>query len=323
MPDGTASHGASGAWSGPTYYGRSQLKAAPFNVYAVGGYVFLAGLSGGSMIVSTIAEAAGHDGGVGRRGRLLSLLAPTIGSAVLVWDLHTPQRFYNMMRVAKRTSPMSIGTWVLLGFAAFAMPAAAAELGAPYVRRAGLLRRIARVASMPAAVFGAGLGTYTAALLAATSTPLWAAAPRSLAVRFARSSIAAGASALSLTEATPRTRRALDAVSLIALTTEAVAASVSHRTYRRAGVASALDSPSGRVEHWGAHIAGTIAPAILKAAALALGSRRGRVLSGLGSLAAVAGSATFRVSIMAAGNVSASDPAISFRFAQPENLPRT
>ena len=309
------------AWQGPTYYGRNQLKAAPFNNFAVGGYVFLAGLSGGSMVVSTIADLAGHQGGVGRRGRLLATLAPTIGSAVLVWDLHTPQRFMNMMRVAKRTSPMSIGTWILLSFSACAMPAAAAEIAADRTPWPGLLHRLARVASVPGAVFGAGIGTYTAALLAATSTPLWAAAPRALAVRFASSSIAAGASALCLGENDPATRRALDAVAVVALATEAAAATVSHRIYEARGVGDALRSRPGLIEHWGAHVAGTLVPAALKAVAV-LAGRRGRLASRLGSVLAVAGSGAFRISIMAAGDVSARDPNISFRFSQPENLPK-
>jgi hypothetical protein len=29
-------------WTGPTYYGRSQLKASPFENPVVGGYIFLA-----------------------------------------------------------------------------------------------------------------------------------------------------------------------------------------------------------------------------------------------------------------------------------------
>jgi formate-dependent nitrite reductase membrane component NrfD len=325
MPDGSTrpEPDPSKAWDGPTYYGRPQLKPAPFNNYVVGGYIFLAGLSGGSMIVSTIAEQAGHHDGVGRRGRFLSLLAPTIGSAMLVWDLHTPQRAMNMMRVAKKTSPMSIGTWILLSFTAFAMPAAAAEIAANYVKPSGLLRRLARIAAVPAALFGTGLGTYTAALLAATSVPLWAAAPRSLASRFASSTVATGASALSLGEGNPRTRRALDIVTLAALGVELMAAHQSHKTYERTGVAGALDSPAGRVEYWGGHVAGTMVPAGLKAAAVLLGPKRGRWLSRIASVAAMAGSATFRISIMEAGNISATKPDISFRFSQPENLPKT
>ena len=41
-----------GAWQGPTYYGRSQLKPAPFENWVVGGYIFLAGLSGGAAVAA-------------------------------------------------------------------------------------------------------------------------------------------------------------------------------------------------------------------------------------------------------------------------------
>ena len=44
-----------GAWQGPTYYRRSQLKAAPFGNWVVGGYIFCAGLAGASALISTIA----------------------------------------------------------------------------------------------------------------------------------------------------------------------------------------------------------------------------------------------------------------------------
>ena len=43
-----------GAWQGPTYYRRSQLKAAPFGNWVVGGYIFCAGLAGASALISTI-----------------------------------------------------------------------------------------------------------------------------------------------------------------------------------------------------------------------------------------------------------------------------
>lgn len=191
-----------GKWAGPTYYGRSQLKAAPFNNYVVGGYIFLAGLSGSAAIVSTIAEAVlGRPAqGVGRRGRYLAMLAPTLGAVLLVWDLHTPQRFYNMWRIAKPTSPMSIGTWILTAFIPSAGLGAAAQGLGDLLPGVGWLKPAARIASAPSAITGAGLSVYTASLLAATSTPYWAASPRALAVRFGASSVASGAAALAIGE---------------------------------------------------------------------------------------------------------------------------
>ncbi len=308
-----------GKWDGPTYYGRSQLKPAPFNNWVVGGYIALAGLSGASAIIGAIAEATQGRAArkLARRSRYLSLLAPTIGSALLVWDLHTPQRFYNMMRIAKRTSPMSIGTWILLAFTGPAMLAGAAQFVADRRPRLRWPWQVARVAQIPAAFAGAGLATYTASLLAATSTPLWAAAPQSMAVRFGASSIAAGAAALSLGERSPRTRRALDALSVAALAAELAATVQSHHAYKAKGVEEALDGVWGKVEAYGATGAGAVLPLGLKLAGLMLGGSR----SPLAALAMLGGSLLLRVSIMEAGDASAARPEVSFRFSQPENLP--
>ena len=308
-------------WQGPTYYGRSQLKAAPFNNWVVGGYVALAGLSGTAALIAAVADGAQGSAATDtvRRGRYLSLLAPVIGSALLVWDLHTPKRFYNMFRVAKGTSPMSIGTWILTTFSIAAFSTAALQVLSD--RGAGWARRVARATQVPTAMAGAGLGTYTAALLAATSTPLWAAAPRLMAARFASSSVASGAAALSLGEHSRGRRRSLDALMLAALSVDLAASVASHRTYARRGVDAALEGKWGRAEKIGATGLGTMLPLGLQAISLATGRKRPGSTSDLACLAAIAGSYLLRVAMMQAGNVSANRPDISFRFSQPANLP--
>ncbi len=153
-----------------------------------------------------------------------------------------------MLRVTKSTPPMSIGTWVLMSSSGFAGLSAAAQFGADRGWRG--MREAARVSQVPAAVTGAGLSTYTAALLSSTSTPLWAAAPRALAIRFGSS---CGAAALSPGEKPGRSRRTLDTVALAALATELAAATASHRTYRQKRVSAALAggwSQAGRLA-WG------------------------------------------------------------------------
>ena len=313
-------HGQHGEWQGPTYYGRPQLKEAPFNNWVVGGYIFLAGLSGGSAILSALADRARpRMEGVARRGRYLSLLAPSIGSVLLVYDLHTPQRFYNMLRIAKSTSPMSIGTWLLMGFSAFSGVAGAMQFLADRMPWRRWPRRAARAAGLPAGIVGAGMSTYTAALLAATSTPLWAAAPRSLAVRFGSSSIASAAAALSLGQRPGRTQQALDAVAVAALAAELAAASAQKRRHAETGVSGAMESRWGEVERIGATGLGTAVPLGLHLLSLAEGGNPG--MSRLASLAILGGSLMLRVSTMAAGDVSARRPETSFRFAQPDNLP--
>ena len=309
-------------WDGTTYYGREQLKPAPFEPWVVGGYIFLAGLSGSASILATLADVAGRPEleAMVRRGRYLALLAPTIGSALLVYDLHTPKRFYNMLRVAKATSPMSIGTWILMSFSGFAGAAALGQAAADRWPEQTWLRRAATVAGVPAALAGAGLSTYTASLLSATSTPIWAAAPRSLAIRFGSSSIATGAAALALGESNPDVRARLDAVEAAALAVEATAASTVKGTYRRKGVDGAMDSPAGRIETIGATALGVALPLGLIVASAVLG-RRPRTVSIAASLATLAGSAVLRTSMLSLGHVSASRPDVSFRFSTPRNLP--
>lgn len=299
-------------WRGQDYYGRSQLKAAPFNTWVVGGYLFLAGLGGKASMLSAIADVVrpGSETVV-RNGRYVPLIVPTLGAALLVWDLHTPQRFYNMFRVAKGTSPMSIGTWILSGFSLFSGASAGLQFLAD--RRGGKTGMAAMAAHIPAAVFGAGMGTYTSALLAATSTPLWAAAPRALAMRFAAASVASGGASLSLLEEEGPTRRALDAVTAVALASELVIGSAQSRAYRQKGVAGAIA---------GGHEAGQMLGSALPLGLYALSALRGGGgnLPRVAGLLALGGAFLLRVSTMQAGNRSASDPQISFRFAQPDNL---
>ena len=310
-------------WNGPTYYGRSQLKPAPFNEWVVGGYVFLAGLSGAAMIVAALADAVrGKDARITvRNGRYMSLLAPVIGSPLLVWDLHTPQRFYNMLRIAKGTSPMSIGTWILMSFTGFAGASAGGEFLSRWMPWMPWMRVVARIGQVPGAMTGAGLASYTATLFSATSTPFWAAAPKTLAVRFGSSSIVAGASALALLEPAPDMRRRLEQIAAVALATELAATLVSDPIYEKAGVAEARKGKWGRIEKIGATGLGVILPLGLHAVAHFTDRRTARRLRILASIAGVAGSGVLRVSMIGVGIESARRPDVSFRFSQPENLP--
>lgn len=310
-------------WDGSTYYGRQQLKPWPFEPEVVGGYIFLAGLSGSVEILATVAAATGRRefAGLVRRGRYVALLAPTLGSALLVYDLHTPKRFYNMLRVAKATSPMSIGTWFLMGFSAFAAVAAAGQAGADRWPKRRWMRAASSAAGVPAALMGAGLCTYTAALLSATSTPVWAAAPSALAIRFGSSSIATGAAALALGETDPGARAKLDDIQMCALAVEAVLSAATRGHDARVGIDGAHDSPAGRAETIGATMLGVMAPLGVLAASRLLGTRP-RAASVAAGLLTLAGGATLRTAILRLGNVSARRPDVSFRFSSPGNLPR-
>lgn len=320
MPEGVDLGDRPVRWQPRGYYGRPQLKPAPFNNHLVGSYVFLAGLSGAAALLATLLDVTRGPRATSaiRRGRYLSMLAPTVGAVFLIADLHTPKRFYNMMRVYKGTSPMSIGSWILLGSGLASSITAMAQLLSDKVWGLGWLRWIARVSQFPAALGGAGLATYTASLFSATSTPLWAAAPCALAVRFGAASMAAAAAAIGWGERRSRIGRDLDSIAVAALATELAATLAAETRYQALGVAPALRSTGGAVDQIGGTGVGAVLPLALHMVSLLVTRRRSRVLAGAASAAILAGSLAMRWGVMAAGDESAQRPDISLRFAGKE-----
>jgi protein NrfD len=307
-----------------TYYGQPQLKPSHYG-FRVALYMFIAGLSGAAQLIATAADLAGADRhrNLVRRGRYFSLLAVGLGPPLLIWDLHTPQRFYNMLRIFRRTSPMSIGTYVLSGFALSSISTAGTQLLSDRRDSVGW-RRVARATQIPAAVAGAGMTTYTAALLSATSTPLWASAPRALAIQFAGSSIAAGAAALSLYDEASSEKaatRSLELLGMAATATELIGASIAERRYRKVGVtpSTALSRPWGAVHALGAIAIGAALPLALLTARR-VGNRPRSRLGITASLLTIGGGLLLRWSVIEAGNDSSRRAEESLRFASRENV---
>ena len=300
-----------------TYYDQPQLKKSHWGS-RVALYIFMAGLSGGAQLIATAADLAGGEQhrGVVRRGRHIALLAVFFGPPLLIWDLHSPDRFYNMLRIFRRTSAMSIGTYVLSSFSLFSLITATAQLAG--------WRKTARLMQLPAAVAGAGMTTYTASLLAATSTPFWAAIPRELAVQFAASSLSAAAAALQLAgraDGDNAAAPALEGVGLAAAATEFAGALAATRRYREAGIGEAASTarPWGALHQLGAIGLGAAVPLAFYAGKLAGRRPRSRLMLAA-SLAALAGSFLLRLSVIEAGNDSAIRPQQSLRFARRENI---
>jgi formate-dependent nitrite reductase membrane component NrfD len=177
----------------PGYYGRPVLKE-PVWTPAIAVYFWLGGLAGMSAVLGFAARLAGRPRLA--RASLLTAFGALLGCPpLLIVDLGRPERFYNMLRVFKPTSPMSMGTWVLSAFGAAAGAAAASEV-------TGWLRPVGRLGELGAAIFGLPLCTYTAVLVADTSVPVWHEARRQLPFVFAGSATAsAGAAAAILTPA--------------------------------------------------------------------------------------------------------------------------
>ncbi|MGB9378315.1 MAG: NrfD/PsrC family molybdoenzyme membrane anchor subunit, partial [Mycobacteriales bacterium] len=109
-----------------SYYGRPVVKPAPW-AEDIPAYLFLGGLAAGSSLLAAGAETTDRPA-LARTGRLGALVGISLSFAALVHDLGKPSRFVNMLRVAKPTSPMSVGTWLLTAYGPMAGLAGAAEL---------------------------------------------------------------------------------------------------------------------------------------------------------------------------------------------------
>lgn len=176
-----------------SYYGRAVLKP-PVWEWKIPAYLFTGGLSAGSALLAAGADLTGRPAlcRAGRIGGFASLLASMY---LLVADLGRPERFHHMLRVAKPTSPMSVGTWILVAYGPGSGLSAMAELLPPSLRATlpgRLLRAAARPAGLSAAVFAPGVASYTAVLLAQTAAPAWHDVRRELPFVFTGSAAASG-----------------------------------------------------------------------------------------------------------------------------------
>ena len=108
-----------------TYYDKPILKQ-PVWKWFIPAYFFTGGLAAGSAMLAAGARLTGNRC-LARRCRFVTLGALGISTAFLVKDLGRPSRFYNMLRVFKPTSPMSIGSWLLGAFGTAAAAATASD----------------------------------------------------------------------------------------------------------------------------------------------------------------------------------------------------
>jgi hypothetical protein len=176
-----------------SYYGRAVVKP-PVWKPEIPFYLFTGGLGGASAGLAFLADTTGNEE-LGRRAWAVALGGVAASPVLLVSDLGMSSRFFNMLRVFKVTSPMSVGSWLLLASGA-TTTLAAADAWTPLVPPP--LGRVARAA---AAALGLPLATYTAALRSSTAVPVWHEARGVMPFVFAASAAASAGGAAVL--ATP------------------------------------------------------------------------------------------------------------------------
>ena len=297
-----------------SYYGRPVLKPSPWEA-DIPAYLFLGGMAAGSSLLAAGADLAGLST-LRRAGRLAAMVGISGSFVALVHDLGRPVRFVNMLRVAKRTSPMSVGTWILTLYGPLAAAAGAAELRGLLPRRlswvTSLLGLAARPAGLGAAIAAPAIASYTAVLLADTATPAWHDARRELPFVFVGSAAAAsggmGMIAAALADAGPARRLAVGGAALDLI--------AGYRLESAVGIAAETlhTGTAGRLM--------TASKILTAAGGLgAIVTGRSRVLSAISGAALLAGSACTRFGIFEAGQESARDPKYTI-VPQRERLER-
>jgi hypothetical protein len=284
-----------------SYYGRPVVKASPWEA-DIPAYLFLGGLAGGSSLLAAGADLTDRPA-LRRSSRITALAAITMSFAALVHDLGRPARFHHMLRVAKPSSPMSVGTWLLTAYGPLVGVAAVPELRGLVpgpIRDAALLPTVARGAGVVAAGVAPAVAAYTAVLLSDTATPSWHEARHDLPFVFVGSAAAAAGGAVMLTtpldQAGPARQLGVAGAMLDLAASRKMEAGMGITAepmhQGRAGIYL-------RAAHGLTAVGGLVA---------ATAARRSRTASALAGACLVAGSVCTRFGIFHAGQQSARDP---------------
>ncbi|HET8927180.1 MAG TPA: NrfD/PsrC family molybdoenzyme membrane anchor subunit [Microbacterium sp.] len=287
-----------------TYYDRPVVKAPPWEA-PIGVYLFLGGVAGGSSLLAAGAQFSGNTV-LRRNSRIAAIAAAGAGAVALIADLGRPERFLNMFRTFKVSSPMSVGSWILGAFSAAAGLAAAGEADRMTRRRLplGPLRSLLKIGEpaggVAAAVLGAPLAAYTGVLLGDTANPTWNAAKDDLSFVFVSSaSLAAGGLGLITTPVAHA--RPARAMAVIGAAADLVASEAMMRRMDPVAAEPLSQGAPGTMLTWSRRLAA------LGGLGALLGGRN-RVIAMVSGVALLAASALTRFGVLDAGLRSVEDP---------------
>jgi len=284
-----------------SYYGRPILKPPAWEDN-IAYYFFLGGLSAGASLLGAGADLTGRP--ALRRGTRVSALgALGVGSYFLIRDLGRPERFLNMLRVLKPTSPMSVGTWILAAYGPAIGTAAVSELLPAWLRRSlpgRLIDDLARPAGLSAAALAPAVASYTAVLLSQTAVPAWNESHEELPFIFTASA-AASAGGLGMIVAPTAEAGPARGFALYGAAVELVA---SRRLESRLGIVDEVfqTGTAATQLRWAKRLT-----AMGAAGAVLLG-RRSRVAAVAAGAALLAGGLFERLGLLNAGRQSTVDP---------------
>jgi len=149
-------------------------------------YLFLGGLAGGAYLIAALADLCDLEekNSIAKIGFSVALPAIIIGGICLIGDLGRPERFLNVLKIYKFTSPMSVGVWGVITFSVFSVISFLMIYGtdenAKGIWKLGYYislivpRKAINAIGLSVAVF---LAAYTGVLLTETSRPFWSDTP--------------------------------------------------------------------------------------------------------------------------------------------------
>jgi len=278
-------------------------------------YFFVGGASGSLGVIGSLADLLGEDHDLARKARTMATAGAAISSVLLIADLGRPSRFLNMLRVFKLQSAMSVGSWVLSGFASSAAASTLADILDTQVDGSFISAFLRSVGRTGCTVLGMPFHNYTGVLIGATVIPAWNNRIRSLPREFGMSGLQ---SAVGLLEFAGETESgALNAIGLVAAAFE---------TWEGLELLRARDPELSPAKHGltGALIqtAGVLSgplPLALRIASLFAGGRK-RNLRQAAALSGIIGSLCLRYGWVAAGKVSARDWKTPLKIPAHEQL---
>lgn len=155
-------------------------------------YFFFGGIAAGSYVIATLIDLFGtrEDESLARLAYCVAFVALLPCPILLIVDLNRPERFWHMLLQSetgwpmfKHWAPMSVGSWALLVFSAFALLSFVGALTRGGVVRWGVARALDRVMhyrgvrglfALVGSAFGFFVASYTGVLLSVTNRPIWA-----------------------------------------------------------------------------------------------------------------------------------------------------
>jgi formate-dependent nitrite reductase membrane component NrfD len=289
---------------GPTYYDQPLLKK-PVWIWSVPVYFYVGGTAGAALTLAAAAQSVDRYAMRGLIGncRWIGVLGISAGSALLIWDLGYKRRFLNMLRVFRPTSPLNVGTWLLMSGGSLSGTAAL------FTNASGFLRTAGDLAGRAAGLVGMPLAGYTGVVLADTAVPAWQEARRMLPVLFIGSAMAGTASLLELLDLKPNEEAVARRFGIVGKSAELAATVMMEREACRVERVARPFQRGFSGTLW--KIAKTLSAASLLLSVLPGKSKRRHQVAGvLGSLGAL----TIRFAVFEVGRQSGRDPRATFEM---------